>query len=238
MINIGTCVNYLCNPNIFSENLHTEKKPISVTFCVPGKSFSQGFVHGWTKLLLLMKDNPAILDFHFSNVYNEDKISLMNELLSGNTKKGNNQLPFEDDFECDFLFFIDSNLSFDSSQVLQIIYKMVKYDLDVLTGVYYEKNSEKIPIMNYIDQNGTSFYHTKETLSQFASNSVDNLIEVENIDLNFACIKNKVFEYLNYPWFEKTTDEKNNENNLFIEKIKKSGSKVYCDPTVFVRFDS
>ena len=237
MINIGTCVNYLCNPNMLSENSLGEKKPISVTFCVSGNSFSQGFVHGWTKLLFLIKDNPDILEPHLSNIHEEDKTKLMNELLSGSINKGKHQLPFEDDFDCDFLFFINSNLSFDSTQVLQIIYKMVKYNLDVLTGVYYEKNSDKIPIVNFQDQDGSFIYHTKETLIKSALSSTDNIIEVENMDLNFACVRNKILKYIEYPWFENNTNQQMSENNLFIEKIKKSGSKVYCDPTIFVRFD-
>ena len=82
MINIGTCIDYLCNPSLFNEP-ENEPSPISVTFCIPGNNFTTGFFNSWTKLLFFLKANPTLIAPHFVNYYSPNVYALRNAMLGG-----------------------------------------------------------------------------------------------------------------------------------------------------------
>jgi hypothetical protein len=83
MINIGTVVDYLCNPNFLNNDKTVESVPISVTFCIPGNNFTSGFFSSWTKLLFFLKANPSLITPHFVNYYSPNVYALRNAMLDG-----------------------------------------------------------------------------------------------------------------------------------------------------------
>ena len=229
MLNIGTAVNLLCNPSLFDENKNSSytNKPVSVTFCIPGKNFSTGFFNSWTKFLFFIKDNPNLITPHFSNYYAEDTCEMKNTLLSGDINKGAYQLPFQEDFESTLIFWLDPNIVFEPLQVMQIIYKMFKHDLVILSALCCK--DEKLSSAIKDDQTN---YSINELIST-VKNQEFKICEIENTTLGFVCFKNTLFQEISYPWFEA-----NNEDLGLLIKLKDNGAKVYCDTSIVVRYDS
>jgi hypothetical protein len=245
MINIGTCVNYLCNPSLFSE----EKKdpcPISVTFCIPGNNFTTGFFNSWTKLLFFLKANPTLITPHFVNYYSPNIYALRNAMLGGKQEAGNVQLPFAEDFESAYVFWLDSDMVFEPLQVLQTIYKMEKYNLDILSGMYYTGDGKTLTVLKddseeCLKQNGSFKYYSLDELKELAETHEAKICEVSNVGLGFVCVRNEMFEKIDYPWFQpefyKNMNGFYNEDLSIFRKFKSIGAKVYCDTTIIVGHD-
>jgi len=245
MINIGTCVNYLCNPSLFSE----EKKdpcPISVTFCIPGNNFTTGFFNSWTKLLFFLKANPTLITPHFVNYYSPNIYALRNAMLGGRQEAGNVQLPFAEDFESAYVFWLDSDMVFEPLQVLQTIYKMEKYNLDILSGMYYTGDGKTLTVLKddseeCLLQNGSFKYYSLNELKELADTHEAKICEVSNVGLGFVCVRNEMFEKIDYPWFQpefyKNMNGFYNEDLSIFRKFKSIGAKVYCDTTIIVGHD-
>jgi hypothetical protein len=247
MINIGTAVNFLCNPS-FVDNYNEDNKksqPISVTFCIPGKDFTTGFFNSWTKLLFFIKNNPELITPHFVNYYTNELSSTLNEMLGGSDGNGTNQLPFSEDFESSLLFFLEPDKVFEPLQVMQIIYKMVKCNLGVLSGVYFEKDQK----LSLIEEDSEEYYlknkslkkYNKEDLINLGKLSENSLCEVSNMGMGFVCINNGLFESINYPWFSKesisNSDEFYEVSHSLFRKFKNKKIDLYCDTSVFIQSD-
>lgn len=245
MINIGTCVNYLCNPSLFSE----EKKdpcPISVTFCIPGNNFTTGFFNSWTKLLFFLKANPTLITPHFVNYYSPNVYALRNAMLGGKQEAGNVQIPFAEDFESAYVFWLDSDMVFEPLQVLQTIYKMEKYDLDILSGIYYTGDGKTLTVLKddseeCLMQNGSFKYYSLDELKELAETHEAKICEVSNVGLGFVCVRNEMFEKIDYPWFQpefyKNMNGFYNDDLSIFRKFKSIGAKIYCDTTIIVGHD-
>ena len=245
MINIGTCVNYLCNPSLFSE----EKKdpcPISVTFCIPGNNFTTGFFNSWTKLLFFLKANPTLITPHFVNYYSPNVYALRNAMLGGKQEAGNVQIPFAEDFESAYIFWLDSDMVFEPLQVLQTIYKMEKYDLDILSGIYYTGDGKTLTVLKddseeCLMQNGSFKYYSLDELKELAETHEAKICEVSNVGLGFVCVRNEMFEKIDYPWFQpefyKNMNGFYNDDLSIFRKFKSIGAKIYCDTTIIVGHD-
>lgn len=245
MINIGTCVNYLCNPSLFSE----EKKdpcPISVTFCIPGNNFTTGFFNSWTKLLFFLKANPTLITPHFVNYYSPNVYALRNAMLGGKQEAGNVQIPFAEDFESAYVFWLDSDMVFEPLQVLQTIYKMEKYDLDILSGIYYTGDGKTLTVLKddseeCLIQNGSFKYYSLDELKELAETHEAKICEVSNVGLGFVCVRNEMFEKIDYPWFQpefyKNMNGFYNDDLSIFKKFKSIGAKIYCDTTIIVGHD-
>ena len=230
MINIGTTVNLLCNPKLVDDYNKNDNKsePIGVTFCIPGNNFTSGFFNSWTKFLFFLKSNPHLITPHFVNYHTNDLANTCNEMLGGNISKGAYQLPFDDDFETAFVFFIDPDKIFEPLQIMQIIYKMAKYNLNVLSGVYIHNDN-----LSIIKEDKESKPFCKEELINLGRLSENNVCKVENVGLGFVCIKNELFASIKYPWF---SNESNMAYDLF-RKMKANGENIYCDTSIFIQTD-
>lgn len=228
MLNIGTCVNYFCSSNLL-DDMNPTSKPISVTFCILGNNYSPGFFLSWTKFLFYLKENPNLITPHFSNNFDEDTCAMKNNILGGLSSKGFHQTPFEDDFDCDLVFWINCEMIFEPVQILQIVYKMAKRDLEILTGVYFKNEN-----LNLIENDKNLSFFTKEKLIEKAMQDEDRVCEIDNTYLDFVCIKNQLYKHIKYPWFEKSDLH---EDLAFFRKLKENKSIIYCDATIFVNRD-
>ena len=245
MINIGTCIDYLCNPSLFKEQ-PKQAFPLSVTFCIPGNNFTSGFFNSWTKLLFFLKSNPTLITPHFVNYYSPNVYALRNAMLGGDKELGDIQLPFVEDFDSTFVFWLDSDMVFEPEQVLQTIYKMTKYNIDILSGMYYAGDGKTLTVIKddseeCLMQNGSFKYYLLDELKELAELHEAKICEVSNVGLGFVCIKNEIFEKIKYPWFEpefyKNMNGFYNDDLSLFRKFKNIGTKIYCDTTVLVGHD-
>jgi len=245
MLNIGTCINYLCNPSLFNQD-NKEPDPISVTFCIPGNNFTTGFFNSWTKLLFFLKANPTLITPHFVNYYSPNIYALRNAMLGGKQEKGDMQIPFSEDFDSAFVFWLDSDMVFEPLQVLQIIYKMAKYDLDVLAGMYFTGDGKTLTVLKddseeCLIKNGSFEYYTLEEMKKLAETNEANICQVENVGLGFVCTKNDLYGKIIYPWFQpefyKNMNGFYNEDLSLFRRFKSIGAKIYCDTTILVGHD-
>jgi len=249
MINIGTCVNYLCSPTIFDEKKDHDVSyyyPPSVTFCITGNIYTTGFFNSWTKFLFFLKENPTLINPHFVSHYSENIFESRNEMLGGGINKGEWQLPLIEDFDSKYLFFMDSNMVFEPIQIMRIIYKMVKFDLNILSAVCMQNDgvhssAVKNDAEEVLVENEKFEYFTKDELIAEGSKFEGDLVKVSNVGLNFVCVKNELFENIEYPWFEPESFVNlkgfYSDSHSVFRKMKKLDHKVLCDSSVIVGRD-
>jgi hypothetical protein len=167
-------------------------------------------------------------------------------MLGGNKELGDIQLPFVEDFDSTFVFWLDSDMVFEPEQVLQTIYKMTKYNIDILSGMYYAGDGKTLTVIKddseeCLMQNGSFKYYLLDELKELAELHEAKICEVSNVGLGFVCIKNEIFEKIKYPWFEpefyKNMNGFYNDDLSLFRKFKSIGTKIYCDTTVLVGHD-
>jgi hypothetical protein len=247
MINLGTVVNLLCNPNLVNNYNESFKnsEPVSVTFCIPGNEFTPGFFNSWTKLLFFIKSNPNLITPHFVNYHSNNLAETCNDMLGGAHNKGVYQLPFADDFESKFVFFIEPDKVFEPLQVMQIIYKMIKYDVDIVSGVYFDKDNKLSIIENdteeYFLKNKSFKNYNQEDLINLGKLNENSLCKVSNMGLGFVCIHNQLFSAIDYPWFTQESFEDHEgfyeTNYSLFRKFKNNGTELYCDTSILIQSD-
>jgi hypothetical protein len=247
MINIGTAVNFLCNPNFIDNYNEIDKnsEPISVTFCIPGNNFTTGFFNSWTKLLFFIKSNPNLITPHFVNYNTNDLAVTCNDMLGGSENKGLYQLPFSNDFESSLLFFLEPDKVFEPLQVMQIIYKMAKYNLRILSGIYFDENKN----LSIIEDDSEEYFlkhkahknYNQSDLIKMGRLSENNICQVSNMGLGFVCISNQLFSSIEYPWFTKepykNCDGFYDVSFSLFRKFKDQGVKLFCDTSTFIPTD-
>lgn len=256
MINIGTCVNFLTNTNLLNSdkepemsNTHqpTYRYPTSVTFCITGNVYTTGFFNSWTGLLFYLKENPSLINPHFINYHSENIYEARNYMLGGDPSLGKWQLPLIEDYDSKYIFFIDSNMVFNPMQVMQIIYKMIKFDLDILSAVCVQNDNVTTNVLSddseeYLIKNGKFEFYKKQELISLGLKAENNLVEVSNVGLNLICIKNELFEKIDYPWFEpelyKNLKGFYSADHSIIRKFKNIDIKVLCDTSLIVGRDT
>ena len=201
---------------LFETKKEEPKKP-TVVFCLPGKEFSQGFFNSWTKLLYFLYVNP-ILDIHIVNYYLSNIAQCRNTILGGKKTSGKYQVLFENEWNYDYIFWIDTDIVFEPQDVARILVKLSS-NPDV-----YEH------------------YDMDELLQESVKNE-DGLVKVKCPGMGFVAFKKNVFEKIQYPWFENTKIESPHfvdydfEDVSLFKKLENKNVEVYIDMETIVGHD-
>lgn len=123
---------------LISDSTNKNTNP-SVVFCVIGNEFSDSFVNNWTSFLFSIEIVKSKIDPHFVNYYDEDISKSRNTILSGDDSESLYRNLFYAEWEYDYIFFLDSQVSFNPNNLIDVIVKMEKLrGIDILT---HNKNS-------------------------------------------------------------------------------------------------
>lgn len=219
-----------------------------VVFCIPGNNFSNDFLMSWSSTLIeLMNNNIEVV---ISNKYTSNIFFVRNMCLGANVMLGKSQKPFGGNLEYDYIFWIDSDVIFTSKDVLDVIQIMENDKTkNIVSGMYLMDNGIEYTTVDkgnfdfnaFVKNNGSfTFMDVGDVLLKR-----DELFEVDYTGFGFICIRQGIFEKLEYPWFSPTfinidvsietpveTDEPSGENitfsideNTYSEQTQKTQQK-------------
>lgn len=207
----------------------------TVVFCLPGNSFSNNFLMSWSSLLLWCTQNnidPVISCRQSSNVY-----FVRSMCLGADVRRGEFQVPFDEQVDYDYIMWIDSDQVFNPEQ----FQKLLSHDKDIVSGLYLMASGKQFPCVinwdqEYYQKNGKFYFITPKDIE-----GATGLIECAYNGMGFMLIKKGVFEKLEYPWFKGIDHdlgegivEFSSEDVSFCTRIREKGFKIFVDPTVIV----
>lgn len=134
------------------------------------------------------------------------------------------------DYECDYIFFIDSDTLIQKGQ----LERLLSWNKDAITGISYMKVSPYFPLIR--EKVGYRLYLPIEPKS-----SGTELINIDGAGFGCFLVRTSVFDKIEYPWFQfkyfKHGDNwrRIGEDLYFCEQLKNAKIDIYCDPTVQCR---
>lgn len=178
---------------------------MNIAFCLPGRSFTAGFVQSWTQLLysLSMRRITPLISMHYSPVV----YFVRNMCLGGNNLKGSDQKVFEsqNDVKVDYVMWIDSDIVFNADSFFKLYDEAVQKNYPIISGLYpiddFNYSAIETWDEEYFIEHGTFKFINKENMKEkkYADNPI---IKVPYNGFGFMLIKKEVFDALEYPWFK------------------------------------
>ena len=206
-------------------------RPLNIIFCLPGNSYSGNFLKCWHELTVFCLNNninPILSQNYSCNIYYSRTLC-----LGGNSTLGELQKPFNNKIDYDYLMWIDSDVIFKPSDLMQLL----SHQLDIVSGLYLTHSGNTYATVKDWDvdtykQNGRFDFLTLHDIKN------DSLFEVSYTGFGFILIKNGVFETIKYPWFKPRFIEMDHiteftmEDVTFCLEAKEAGFQIMIDPTV------
>lgn len=144
----------------------------------------------------------------------------------------------------DKILFIDCDILFKPEDAEKIL----SYDKDVVSGVYFKKSPPYEPVAGYYDvsriHNGFPAVEKKIIISK-------QTVEVDWVGMGFVAMKRNILDKIEYPWFDMKvidlpkpekrdgnlviTKEILSEDISFWTKVKELGYKLWLDTSVTVK---
>ena len=205
------------------------KRPLTIMFCLPGKSFSNHFLLSWSELMmycLTHQIRPLVSCQQNSNVYH-----VRNACLGADILRGSLQLPFDGKLDYDFIMWIDSDQVFSPAQFETLL----RHDKEVVSGLYLMQGARQYAAVrdwdvSYFKKHGRFEFLTRPMLEQWVENNCIGtptekkneqtgqvikdyssctfpLMKVSYTGFGWTLVKKGVFEKMTYPWFNATTEE-------------------------------
>ena len=209
---------------------------MKILFCLPGKEFSGKFLQCWTDLLsyCYSKGYSVI----YSQKYNCNIYYARNMCLNGNILAGENQKPFQNRLDYDYMMWLDSDIIFTPKQ----FQKLLDHKEDIISGLYKMDGGTDYATVpyweeDYFQQHGTFRFMNDETLSEFKK---WGKFPVVYTGFGFMLVKRGVFESMKYPWFKpefvdiRGSKDFTMEDVAWCREVTRMGYKVFVDTDVIV----
>ena len=168
---------------------------IKIVFCIPGNNFSGRFFDCWSETIVFCLKNgiKPILSRKYSNcVY-----YVRNMLLGADVLRGKNQKPFNGELDYDFQMWLDSDIVFKPSQIIQLL----NHDRDIVSGLYLMENGRQYAAVQNWDEEYFKKHGHFQFLSPEDTKGRGELLKVDYSGFGFMLIKRGVVESMEYPWF-------------------------------------
>lgn len=203
-------------------------KPLTIFFCLPGATFTQGFMQSW--IGLMADERTRSLKKRISLYHDSNVIICRNAILQ---KKGDKPLrrdmkPFGGE-PYDYMCWIDSDTVFTPDD----FYKLLYVNREIVTGLV-PINAEGIGACGMINgYNPTKYLRLPEV-----SKEEKKLLEIDFCGFAFLLIKQGVFESMEYPWFRFRTIDVNDhmvvpsEDFEWCIRAKELGWNIFAHPQV------
>jgi hypothetical protein len=206
----------------------------TVIFCIPGSSFSGGFLECWTKLYdhcLRRGIRPILSRQESCNIY-----YVRNMCLGGDVQRGKDQKPFDGKINYDYLMWVDSDIHFTPGD----FDRLIEDDKDIVSGLYLMDGGSAFAAVRewdgeYFKRHGAfQFFTPGEALGLI------DPIEMNYTGMGFMLVKRGVFEAIEYPWFRQIEKRIGDmvdctmEDVSFCLRAREKGYKIWIDPKVWV----
>jgi len=208
-----------------------------IIVAIPGASYTREFV---TNLIQFIAEAPrAGLQVQLNLQYDAVVHFARAKCLGADVTRGIHQTPFGGSTEYDYILFIDSDIIFNTQQVLQLLMHMeANPSRKVVSGWYSMADAKNTTMVRKMDDE----YYKKHGTYQFTSNeemtkSTETLISCDYIGMGFMLLRRELFQHLQYPWFYEPLQELTpqiqdmcSEDVAFCKKIKRAGIEILVDP--------
>jgi len=226
-----------------SEAMAPLKKPLTIVFALPGRSFSDNFLKSWSELLVWCCTNNirvCVSSKYTSNVY-----YVRSMCLGGCVTRGVNQKPFDGKIDYDYIMWIDSDIVFDVEQFKTLL-RHGESGKNIVSGLYLMQNGNQYTMVKdwdkeYYKKHGHFEFLDIKKHQEMQKKYPNKLISVSYIGFGFLLTKKGVFESLKYPWFEPIYEDFGDgiadfgsEDVSFCKKIIKNGFKIFVDLSIIV----
>ena len=216
------------------------EKMVNIVLCIPGSNFSREFVMNLVRFV-----GEAIqlnIQIQLSMQYDAVVHFARAKCLGANVLAGKNQRPFSNSTDYDFIMWIDSDIIFQTNQIIQLLRHFHdKPSLEVVSGWYSMADGKSTTMVRKWDYE----YYKKHASFEFTTNEemskMTELVDCEYIGMGFMMMRRQVFEKLEYPWFYEPLQEINenvrdmcSEDVAFCKKLNRSGIKIWVDPKIRV----
>ena len=199
---------------------------MKIIFCIPGNSFSNGFLKCWTQLTIELHRRSfeyELLSQYVPNVY-----KVRTFLLDGHRKHGQYQFPWQGKKEYDYIMWIDSDIIFKPED----FFGLFRHDKDIVSGLYLRQ-----PRGGTLNDIPYEYACLKESDKSLMTTDISGeLITVFGNGMGWMLIKKGVFEKTVFPWFGPiiTGLDFNGEDVAFQMRARDSGFESYVDTSIVV----
>jgi len=213
-------------------------KPLTIAFCIPGRSFSKEFLTAWSEVLLqCFRNNITPL---LSPAYDPVVHYARNKCLGGSVLRGRYQKPFNGEVHYDYMLWIDSDVVFSYDQII----KLLNWNKQIVSGIYMMADRVNFATVRewdieYFGKHGSFKFLTEEDIKD-----ASGLMEVAYTGFGFMLMKRGVMESMEYPWFRSimhtlSVDDKDvvdfsSEDSSMCYMLREKGYKILIDPSVRV----
>lgn len=167
---------------------YPEKPYPVIAFCLPGDSFTDGFMLSWTRLIAQMtKDGWP---YFVSNYRAADMNNCRNRVAVGDAKMARDMKPFGGQ-EYDYMLWIDSDMVFNFAQLR----KLILDDRSIIGGLY-PLNGQGVSTAGFLKGDGNH-----RVTGEYLVDKTEPFV-VDYVGFGFLLIKRGVFETIGFPWFE------------------------------------
>lgn len=182
-------------------------------FCLYDLNYTSDFLKSWVNLCHLLNSKKILYNISPGDSCNAFYAKQMS--LKGNVLAGKNQIPFQGQYEYDYLVFMSGDIVFSNNDFVKLYNTMSENEFNFLSAKV--KNRYKL---------------TDKTQGRFEL--------AEYLDFDFTIIRSGVFEKLTYPWFKpyetRTKEEQNFVDINICKRIQKeSGVNLLIDPTLSIK---
>ena len=205
---------------------YPEKPYPTIAFCLPGNSFTDGFMLSWTRLITAM--TKLEWPYFVSNYRAADMHNCRNRVVIGESKLEKDMKPFGGR-EYDYMLWIDSDMAFNFAHLR----KLIQDDKPVVGGLY-PLNRRGDSTAGYLKGNGNH----RLALAGFADKSEPFVVDY--VGFGFLLIKKGVFETIGFPWFQHRMvdfddlglEVHTSEDVAWCKIAKENGFDTWVDPLV------
>lgn len=126
-----------------------------------------------------------------------------------------------------FLLQLDTDIEFEPDLVVRMLDRMVRYNLDVLTGVYVSGSHPHYPIL----------YHWDGSKYRNIGKWDKDIIEIGGAGGGVLMVRKKIFDHIESELGESPFDIRHprGEDLSFFDRLREIGVKTYCDTRIRVK---
>jgi len=171
--------------------------------------------------------------FQKMSLYNERHVTMLDEeiLYTGTTfslhSAARNSLVQRRQGE--WLFMLDTDQVFDADVLGRLLYSFNEYELDVISGIYYQRCVPHCPVIYRYNEDMGGF----QIVSKFEA---DSLTKIDAAGGGCLLVRSSVFDRIRKELGESSFDIRSplGEDLSFFDRCRELNIEVWCDPRVKV----
>lgn len=207
-----------------------------IVFCLPGATFTKGFLESWNDLVRYLHEQSIAYDvatYSYADIH-----WVRNNILKREGGAYFPSAPWDGAKDYTHIMWIDSDQTFTPAHVM----KLIADDKDIVSAVVPISAFRETCVGWYVNEKQedgrllSKQLLNIERLQDYWKEGPDgDLMEVDFTGFGFLCVKHGVFEALDYPWFETMIGKLPGLQIEFSEdmgwcwKVREAGFSIYAD---------